>query len=90
MSSSATLPTVDVVAEQISEFVRTKFNVTLEDFSDLTLNELFIDSLGAVQIAMKVKKKFGIELDNGDIIGTTTISEVAAMTVDRARDWEAK
>ncbi|MCX6469818.1 MAG: acyl carrier protein [Corynebacteriales bacterium] len=77
-----TTPSPTATADEIAGFVHDhlarKHAVDTAGIDGKTFNELYVDSLGVVQLGMKVKKRFGVEFEAGEITGADTVGDVVA------------
>ncbi|CAM3948409.1 MULTISPECIES: acyl carrier protein [Tsukamurella] len=55
-----------------------------------TFNELYVDSLGIVQLGMKVKKRFGVEFAANEITGADSVGSVIDAVHSRALTGEVR
>ncbi len=78
IDTTSTPATADEVAGFVHEHLVRKHAVDTVDLDGKTFNELYVDSLGVVQLGMKVKKKFGVEFEAGEISGSDTVGDVVA------------
>lgn len=50
---------------------------------DMTIHQLGVDSIGAIQLASKLRSAFGVEITAADILEKPRISDIALMTEQR-------
>lgn len=76
------------VAEFIHDYLVRRHSATDEALEAKTFNELYVDSLGIVQLGMKVKKQFGVEFTANEITGADTVGSVIDAVYARAVSGE--
>jgi acyl carrier protein len=52
---------------------------------EATLEEAGLDSLGMVELAMVLRKEYGAELSDDELVDTATVADIADLLAQRSR-----
>ncbi len=81
--AASDVPATTEVEDFVLEYLNKKFDADPSIALTSTFNELFVDSLGVVQLGMKVKRRFGVAFEAGEIVGTDVVGDVITLINER-------
>jgi acyl carrier protein len=71
---------MSTIYDRLSELLITKFGVGADEISpDATFNELELDSLALVEIAMAVQEEFGADIDDSELSPKHTMADAVEL-----------
>lgn len=74
----------------IMDTLAEEFSIPRQDLvPGASLKELHIDSLGGVELSLKIKKKYGVGFVAGEISVEFTIADITGLVVDKLAEPES-
>ncbi len=76
---------IDVIAGQLIETLRTKYGYSPEELSDTTdFEELGFDSLVFVELAVALENAYKVPLSEDELAETRSVRQIAELIADKA------